>query len=125
MKQVDFSKLPKSGRDDFALLDQFIAAGWTPVVNANDIHFGRVTVENPPNHGITFYKGTIHVWQCRNGYQVADLVPDPDNQPHGHMYINHRAYINYKTPGTRSERFDQGWIPDLKTILELDKINDL
>lgn len=107
-----------------------IDAGFIIGFSQNDQLAKRTTPEFPPTYRSPhFVKDTIHVWKCREGWQVAELIDG--------KYCNHRGGSSIvmrhdengnNTPmplGNRSDRFLSGFIPDLPTVLELYKNNDL
>lgn len=110
-------------RDDLEMLQTMIDAGWTPSYDDRDKP--RIKKNETPQHSISFAKGKIHIWSCYDGWQVAELIDG--------RYRNHRAGNSvvkkeddtYDYLGNRRDRYTNGFIPDLKTILELEKAGDL
>lgn len=93
------------------------AHGWEPEYDSRDRMMKRIPPNGVPQNGVGFVKGNVHIWQCRYGWQVAELIDG--------MYQNHRGQVSYMKEPFKGERYHSGYIPDLKTVLELDAKNDL
>jgi hypothetical protein len=117
-------------REDLRMIPDMIKAGFTLCFNEQDILHGRTTPINIPYHGMAFKKGNIKVWECGYGgcivWQVAELVNKSYEKRKG-LWVNSIVYSNhrggYGTHDPYIDRFAEthGFIPDLKTVLELDK----
>lgn len=102
-------------REDLKMIPEMMKHGWMPDFHENDVRYKRTTPDNIPHNSIRFIKGQIHIWLCKDGWQVAELI---DGQ-----YLNHRGQVSHTTQ--YRERFFRGYIPDLTTVLELESKNDL
>jgi hypothetical protein len=107
-------------REDLAMFDDMLKAGFKPSFSMLDNLHGRQYPNKIPNDAISFEKGSLRVWRVELGWQVAESFE-------GRM-INHRG-LRYEVNTTRfkGDRFTHGFgfIPDLKTVIDLDKNNDL
>jgi hypothetical protein len=104
-------------RDDLKFLEEMKKAGWTPEFHYTDKIHKRTTTEKVPNHPVSFKKGPVRVWQAQKGWQVAELVDG--------YYRRHRGQPNLLTEPYKGPRFDNGFVPSLKDVLELDAIGEL
>ena len=102
-------------REDLHMLPEMLNRGWTADFHYTDKRNNRTTPDNVPHNTVRFIKGIIHIWLCSHGWQVAELIDK--------KYQNHRGQISHTS--SYRDRFNRGYIPDLKTILELDAVNDL
>ena len=107
-------------RNDIQMFDTMIAARFVPEYNNQDKMHGRIDPKDPnkvPQHGISYVHGELHTWWCREGWQVAEL--------RNGSYTNHRGRINVMREPFKGFRYNQGFLPNLETVLELFKQNDL
>jgi hypothetical protein len=117
-------------RDDVQYFDEMIAAGWKPEFDNRDVKAGRTDVHDRakcPHFRIGFVKGKTHIWKCSspfkpngaalNYWQVADFVDGSLINFRGSTIADDKLY--------RGERYENGFIPNLKEVLKLDKDNVL
>lgn len=99
-----------SPREDLNMLPEMITQGWQVMFHDNDILHKRITLENPPAHSITFHKGINRIWQCREGWQTAQLICG--------SFVNHGGTTGIKE-GKLIAKFPdtKGFIPSLKECL--------
>lgn len=106
-------------RSDIRLMFKLIHAGWHPQFNSQDIRFKRTTPQSFPADAVSYTKGNMHIWQCRDGWQVAE-TDDRGN------YIKHRGN-SFGGLRLYPDRFmdTQGFIPTIEQVYELDQKGEL
>jgi hypothetical protein len=123
-------------RDDLVYFQRMLDAGWEPHFTPNDRMAKRMTPDNIPHDPVSFKKGKFLIWRARTGkewnpgmpsvigiaWQVAELEDS--------HYVKHRGFPGIKLSYHASpytDRFPEsnGFIPDLKTVLELDAKGEL
>lgn len=104
-------------REDLRMIPEMQAHGWRPQFDSKDTMYHRTKPYSVPHDSVSFVKGTIHVWSTGKGWQVAELIDG--------CYSNHRGAISALSEPFKGDRYFRGFIPDLKTVLELDAKNDL
>ncbi len=102
-------------REDIMMYDRMIAAGWSPQYSNSDKTFKRILPGETPQDAVAYIKGKMRIWMTRHGWQVAELS-------HDSVYHNHRGSM---TKPFKGDRYKNGFIPDLDTVLELDKKGEL
>lgn len=103
-------------------IEMMVAAGWSYTYHQSDIVNKRIPPHGTPNHDVSYRKENVHVWKCKAsdshiGWQVAELIDG--------FYCNHRGKRAANHEPYRGDRFINGFIPDLKTVLELDAKGEL
>jgi hypothetical protein len=117
-KLTDMAEWTDHSREDLRMIPKMQAAGWKELFSAQDIYKNLTSPDEVPHDAVSFRKGILTAWVCRNGWQVADVIKG--------SYTNHRGQVGYRK-GTLSDKFPEtsGYIPDLETLLQLDAAGEL
>lgn len=116
----DWAKVPKGEAHESLIMSQaMIDAGFTPRNNSYSTLPIEVPQVTPPYKSIMFVKGTVCVWPSIHGWQVAESVDG--------SFTNYRGCVFSTDIPFKKDRFPEsnGYIPDLRTVIELDKKGEL
>ena len=114
----DWAGVPQGqATEGLRFAQSMIEAGFEAINHSWDKTSIDVPQVTPPLKELMFRKGDTHVWGTVRGWQVAELIDG--------YYVNHRGSVGAEKPF--KDRFNEsdGFIPDLLTVIELDKKGEL